>query len=167
MTMGSNTRDKKREELKRIWPNQNCFDCGKTPEQCGEEWHEIHHLNGDDTDHRIQNIVWACHGCNHKLEFRKANLLEREATPEMKKSEQRKPAFYSWLWNKIQNNNFHYPLGDAIDSGAYNFAIDIVTVKRWLRPLCSNDGPYKIIPFGKMGQEHIAMKGKNFGLEDQ
>lgn len=167
MSIGSNTRDKLRETLLRLWPKQNCFDCGRTPEQCGTEYHEIHHINGDDADHRLANIIWACHGCNHKLEYRKIKLQGREFTPEQKKSEERKPVFYKWLWDRIQQANYHTDFEDGINSGAYIFGVDIVTIRRWMKPLMSSAGPYKLIAFGKLGETHIAMKGKSFSLEEE
>lgn len=167
--MGTNSRQRMTNKslLHKMYPDERCFDCGKIPEEVGQLEHEIHHKNGDDTDQNPMNLLWACHGCNHKKEYRKDALLgNTDLRPEHKIAVEVKPVFYNWLWHKIQENNFHYPLIDAINSGAYNFSVDITTIKRWLQPVAySMDGPYKIMPHGRMGAPHICMKGKVFDLE--
>lgn len=167
--MGTNARQRMQNKsiLKKMYPDERCFDCGKIPAEVGMDEHEIHHKNGDDTDQNPLNLLWACHGCNHKKEYRKDVLLGNpDLRPEHKVAVEVKPAFYNWLWNTLQENNFHYPVVDVINSGAYNFSVDVSTVTRWLKPVAySTAGPYRVMPFGRMGQPHICVKGKNFDLE--
>lgn len=155
------------EILLKMYPEQKCFNCGKTPADYGLLKHEIHHVDGDDTNNDPLNLLWACHGCNHRKEFRKINLLgRRDMTPEQRKSEERKPVYYQWIWQTLQEKQGHYNLEQLIDGGAYLFKVDVVTTKRWLKPLYSDFGPYKLIAFGRLGETHLCVKGKSFDLED-
>lgn len=152
--------------LRTMFPDEKCFNCFKTPSEIGIFKHEIHHIDGDDTNQDPLNLLWACHGCNHKADFRKTILIgTRERTPEQKKAEDRKPIALQWVWNLLQDNNRHYNYDQLIAGMSYNFDISIITARRWLVPFISDFGPYKKIAWGKMGEIHVCVKGTSFDLE--
>lgn len=61
--------------LLKIYPEQKCMNCGKTPKEKKQSKHNIFHLDRNDKNNEIPNLIWLCHGCCGLSEFRKANLL--------------------------------------------------------------------------------------------
>jgi len=137
-----------------------CEHCQKTIEELGVKKLEIHHKNGDTSDCSDKNLCLLCHGCNHLLIFRKKKLMqEREHTPEHKKSIEKKPIFLRWLSHKIQENNFHYNYDEIIGGGAYLTGCDVTTIRRWIRPLLSEEGPFSLSQ-NQLGELCVYLKGK-------
>lgn len=110
---------------------------------------------------KLENMKLFCHGCNHLNLFSKQTIQAAEnATPEHKKNMIKEPYFRQWILGKMYENNYHYPLDEIIDSGAYIVGVSTETIKRYLRPLCSDDGPFTK-PIGWAdGNLHIFVKGK-------
>ncbi len=46
------------------WMDRRCRDCGRSDRPL-----EVHHVNGDPTDNRIQNTIPLCRDCHHKATF--------------------------------------------------------------------------------------------------
>lgn len=165
MPMNQRTHDALYPMIKEIW-GETCSHCRKTPDELSVRQLEIHHKNGDDDDHRIENLRFLCHACNHLPQFRKKILMEeREYTPEHKKSIKRKPVFLHWLANELMEHNWHIGFDDAVDSGSYISGCDVVTIRRWLKPLLSKKGPY-ILWTDQKGEPSIYLKGKEPYFEE-
>jgi len=144
-----------------------CSYCQKTTEELGVLKLEIHHTDYQDNKPlEIVNKRLMCHGCNHLEIFRKAEInSERAHTPEHRVKLDREHGFRNWMWDKLQNNNHHYSYEEIVASGAYQFDVSIITIKRWIIPLVSEDGAFKIIAFGRLGEKHICTKGVSFDFE--
>lgn len=109
---------------------------------------------------KLENMRILCHGCNHLLSLRKERIESVNATPEHKKNMEKEPLFRNWILGLLQEHNFHYELDEIIDSGAYTIGVSVETIKRYLRPLCSSDGPFTKPIAWADGTLHIFMKGK-------
>ncbi len=134
-----------------------CQYCQRTKSEVGIlEIHEIRY----ERPLRIDNMKLFCHGCNHLNIFSKENINSVNATPEHKKNMVKEPYFRQWVLGKMYENNYHYPLDEIIDSGAYTIGVSTETIKRYLRPLCSLDGPFTQAIAWADGALHIFVKGK-------
>lgn len=120
---------------------------------------EIHHINGDNSDNRLENMLLLCHGCNHRIPKAQQAVSQRDYTPEHKKNLEKEPLFEKWLYGKLMENNWHYELDEVIDSGAYVCNVSVETIKRYLRKLTSKEGPYTT-KANTYGQMHVWLKGK-------
>jgi len=130
-----------------------CSYCQKTPQELGVVRLEIHHTDYQEFENSltIRNKRLMCHGCNHLEIFRKSEInSERAYTPEHKVKIDRERGFRRWMWDKVQTNNHHYSYDEIVASGAYQFDVSIITIKRWIMPLVSEDGAFKITAFGKL-----------------
>lgn len=119
---------------------------------------EIHHRDGDDTHNKLNNMALLCHGCNHRIP-KATQLSQREYTPEHKINIEKEPLYQKWLYGELMIHNWHIPLKDAIDDGAYNVGVSVETTKRYLRKLTSKSGPYAIAT-GQFGTRYVWLKGK-------
>lgn len=134
-----------------------CFLCHRLKEEIGIlEVHETRYTKPLDSGY----MRLLCHGCNHKPELSKQNIIsQREHTPEHKKNLEAEPYYENWLYGELMLNNWNIPLDDAVDNGAYNVGVSPETIKRYLRKLTAKDAPY-IIYAGDFGQMHVWLKSK-------
>ena len=108
---------------------------------------------------KLENFKFLCHACNHLQTISKENIDAVNATAEHKKNMVKEPYFRQWVLGKMMENNYHYAMDEIIDAGAYMVGVSTETIKRYLRPLCSEDGPFTK-PIGWAdGNLHIFVKG--------
>lgn len=134
-----------------------CRMCTKLKDEVGIL--EIHHVNGDDSDNRLENLLFLCHGCNHRIPRAQQAVTQRDYTPEHKKNIEKEPLFGKWLYGELMKSNWHYSLDEAIDSGAYVCDVSVESIRRYLRKLTSKAGPYTT-KANRYGEMHIWLKGK-------
>lgn len=139
-------------ELTQIY-GEVCVLCVRTPQDLNVENLELHELKYE-RPLQIRNFAFLCHGCNRLKSLRKKEILDRELSASHKKNLESRPLFERWLRTTLQESNHHYPLDEVIDSGAYISNCNIETVKRWVRALVSDAGPYSITA-NKHGVMHL------------
>lgn len=130
--------------------------------RCGNAGEEIHHINGDDTDNRIENLCLLCHGCNNLRKLQKKNLpvSRRDYTPEHKKNMVKEPLFRKWLEGKLLENNGHYSMDNVIDEGAFYTDVSTETIKRYLSKLCDHPSSPYLSAAGTFGQIDVWFRKK-------
>ena len=130
--------------------------------RCGNSGEIIHHVNGDETDNRIENMDILCHSCNKLKSLQKKYLpvSRRDYTPEHKKNLVKEPLFRKWLEGKLFENNFHYPLDDVIDEGAFIVDVSTETIKRYLSKLTDHPSSPYVTHAGRFGQIEVWIKDK-------
>lgn len=135
--------------------------------RCGKPGEEIHHINGDDTDNRLENMCILCHGCNHLKKLQKKNLpvSRRDYTPEHKKNLIKEPLFRRWLEGKLMENNGHYPFDHVIDEGAFITDVSTETIKRYLSKLSDHPSSPYVTHAGQFGEIEIWMRS-NVPMDD-
>ena len=137
-----------------------CMRCGKTGEI-------IHHVNGDDRDNRLENMVILCWSCNKlkSLQKRYLPVSRRDYTPEHKKNLIKEPLFAKWLQGKLSENNDHYPYDYVIDEGAYFCNLSVETIKRYLSKLSDHPSSPYVTKAGTFGEMEVWVKGKEPQLD--
>jgi len=133
-----------------------CAGCTRLKDEVGIL--EIHHLDGDDDNNELENLKLLCHGCNHRIP-KASQVSQREHTPEHKKNIEKEPLYERWLYGELMIHNWHIPLDDAINDGAYVVGISVETVKRYLRKLTAKSAPYTV-KAGRYGTRYVWLKGK-------
>ena len=134
-----------------------CQGCTKLLNEIGIL--EIHHKDGDTSNNDLDNMVLLCHGCNHKIEKKDQAISQRDYTPEHKKNIEKEPMYERWLYGELMLNNWHIPLEDAIDDGAYTIKVSVETIKRYLRKLTSKSAPYTTMA-SQFGIMNVWLKSK-------
>ena len=134
-----------------------CWKCQKTKDEAGIlEIHEIQYTIPLDSSY----MRLLCHACNHNPLLRKQEILsQQERDPSHEKNIQCEPYYEDWLYGQITSNNWHITLTDAIDNGAYETGISVITAKRYLRKLTSKTAPYAIHA-SSFGIMHVWLKSK-------
>jgi hypothetical protein len=129
--------------------------------RCGNSGRDIHHVNGDDTDNRIENMCILCHACNKLKKLQKKNLpvSRRDYTPEHKKNIVKEPKFKKWLQGKMFEKNYHYPLDFVIDEGAWHCNVSTETIKRYLSKICGHPSAPYTIESGQNGEMEVWLIG--------
>ena len=131
--------------------------------RCGKEGTDIHHVNGDDTDNRIDNLDLLCHSCNKLKRLQKKYLPVNSATYQIsaahKKALEAEPSFRRWLLGKMMVNNGHYPLDYVKREGAFVHKVSTVTIERYIDKLTDHPSSPYIIGPGQLGQE-VYLKDK-------
>ena len=134
-----------------------CWKCQKTREEVGIlEIHEIQYAKPLDSN--FMRLL--CHSCNHDPAVRKQETISRrDHGLEHKKKVDAEPYYEDWLYGELMLNNWHIPYDDAIENGAYNCGVSIVTAKRYLRKLTAKDAPYTT-QANQFGNCHVWLKSK-------
>lgn len=156
----SNLNKKEREKFYELLVQRDgeyCQLCGKTKKEAAIL--EIHETKYD-RPLQINNMKLLCHGCNHNPSLTKSEIYQRDPTPEHKKNIEKEPFFRQWLYGKLLENNYHYPYDEVIDSGAYVCGVSTETIKRYLRPLMSDEGYLSKPMASQSGELHVYIKGK-------
>ena len=153
--MNKRTRDKLYEFLVER-DGEYCAMCTRLKDEVGIL--EIHHKDGDDDHDQPDNLKLLCHGCNHRIP-RASQVSQREYTPEHKLNIEKEPLYERWLYGEVMIQNWHIPVKDAIDDGAYTIGVSVETVKRYLRKLTAKSAPY-VIMSGRYGTRYVWLKGK-------
>ena len=109
---------------------------------------------------RVENMKLLCPSCNRIDELSKEKIDSTNASAEHKKNLIKEPYFRQWLIGKMYENNYHYQLDEIIDSGAYVVGVSTETIKRYLHPLCSEEGPFTKPIAWADGNLHIFVKGR-------
>ena len=168
--MPKNVRSKIYPRLLDIWP-EICSNCQKTTKELGIQPFnpstgkgglELHHVRYDIRLDDVRFIRFMCHGCNHKSDFSRSELekYNNDLSASMRANIDKHQIFLDWISDQMQLNHFCMELDEIIDSGAYVSGANTVTVKRWLDPLCSKEGPFsKPVAIG--GVLCIYLKGAN------
>lgn len=135
--------------------------------RCGKQGEVIHHVNGDDTDNREENMDILCISCNKLKSLQKKYLpvSRRDYTPEHKKNIEKEPLFCKWLEGKLQEHNSHYLYDYVIDEGAYHCNVSVETIKRYLSKLSDHPSSPYVTYAGQYGQMEVWIKGKEPRLE--
>lgn len=155
------------------WP-EICSNCQRTLDECNLRkfdpqtktgGFEIHHTRYDVdlTDPRYTRFM--CHACNHRKEFSKSTIMafENEISASHKANIVKHPIFLEWFSNEMVERNYHMPLSEVINGGAYVSGANIKTVRGWLKPLTE----HKEAPFGitnVFGVDTVYLKGKEMNL---
>lgn len=134
-----------------------CWKCQKTRAEVGMlEIHEIQHTKPLDSN--FMRLL--CHSCNHDPALKKQEIIsQRDHSLERRKKLEAEPYYEDWLYGELMLNNWHMPFHDAVENGAYNCGISIVTAKRYLRKLTAKDAPYTT-QANQFGIYHIWLKSK-------
>ena len=109
---------------------------------------------------KIENMKLLCPSCNRIDELSKEKIDTTNASAEHKKNLIKEPYFRQWIIGKMYENNYHYQLDEIIDSGAYVVGVSTETIKRYLHPLCSEEGPFSKPIAWADGNLHIFVKGR-------
>jgi len=144
--MGMNKRQREYyfPQLVAIYETDLCIRCGNPGEM-------IHHINGDDTDNRLDNMCILCRGCNKLKRLQKKHLpvstISYQISAAHKKNLIAEPRFRRWLLGKLMGNNGHYPLSLVVKQGAFECKISTETAKRYIEKLTDHPtSPYLILP---------------------
>jgi hypothetical protein len=127
---------------------------------------ELHHTRYDVGMANPDVIRFMCHSCNHLEQFSKTTIIahENELSASHKTNLEKHPIFLEWFSHKITENNFHLPLSEVVNGGAYISGANVKTVQGWLKPLAySNESPFTITRV--LGMDTIYLKGKEPRLE--
>ena len=139
-----------------------CKKCGLTPDEL-RKWGRsepvllLDHKDNNNKNNEPENHQLLCRSCNRIKNPHKPTILERSMTPEMSINKKSEPYFRNWLLGKIMEKG-HVGYNDAVDSGAEECEVSIVTIKRYLRKCLSSAGMYELGWF-QSGTVHIYAKG--------
>ena len=133
-----------------------CQLCQKTKDQVSIL--QIHELKYE-RPLRLDNMKLLCPSCNRISDLSKEKIDSVNATPEHKKNMVKEPYFRQWVLGKMYENNYHYELDEIIDSGSYIIGVSTETIKRYLKPLCSEEGCFSKPIAWADGNLHIFVKG--------
>ncbi len=160
-------------EVQKRWL-EICSNCNKTLDECNLNpfnpstqtgGFELHHTSyeGELIDPSI--IRFMCHGCNHRSEFSRQTIMEfeNEISASHKANIVKHPIFLEWFSNNMVENNYHVPLNDVLNGGAYISGANVKTVRGWLKPLAEHpDAPFGIVKI--KGVETVYLKGKEMKI---
>lgn len=160
-------------KMQTMWP-EVCSYCQRTLDECNLRPYnpqartggfEIHHIRYDIDLRDPHYTRFMCHACNHKRELSKETIMafENEISASHKANIIKHPLFLEWFSNEMVERNYHMPLKEAINGGAYISGANIKTVMGWLQPLAFHDNA----PFGVTnvtGVDTIYLKGKEMRL---
>ena len=161
-------------QVQAVWP-EVCANCNKTLDQCNLKpfdprtmtgGFELHHIRYDlgMTEPRV--VRFMCHSCNHREEFSKQVILEHEneLSASHKANLQKHPIFLAWFSNEMVENNYHMPLSEVINGGAWVSGANVKTVQGWLKPLAySKQSPFAVVAV--LGVDTVYLRGKESRLE--
>jgi len=139
-------------QLLELWP-EVCAFCQRTLKEIGGSpfdyrtgtgGFELHHTRYDIRLDDVRFIRFMCHACNHRSEFSRSELekYNNELSASMRSNIDKHQIFLDWLSDQMQENHNCMIYDEVIDSGSWVSGANPVTVKRWLKPLCSNEGPF-------------------------
>lgn len=152
-----------------------CANCLRTLDECNLRnfdpetrtgGFEIHHIRYDVdlTDHHYTKFM--CHSCNHRKEFSKITIMayENEISASHKANISKHPLFLEWFSHEMTQRNFHMPLNEVINGGAFISGANVKTVRNWLKPLAEHkDSPFGIT--NVYGIDTVYLKGKEMKLD--
>lgn len=142
-----------------------CSYCMKTLSELNLPKLEVHEIVYE-RPLKIRNMRLLCHSCNHLEMFSKKIIKEmRDYLPEHKISLEKRPIFLKWLSNYMAEHNWHIELDEAVNSGAYITGMHVQTIKNWIRPLISEEGPFIRWP-NSLGTDSIYVKGREPHTEE-
>jgi len=142
---------------------EQCKKCGRKPPN------EVKKLLIDRIDNEGEyvhdNIQFLCYRCNYLKNPRmKERPLDKcECVSEGESSEkvdldivtsidinrQKQPLCQPYVENRLAKHPEGIEYGDLVQSIAFKLKISSVTAERYLKPLCSSEGPFEIIQDGK------------------
>lgn len=70
---------RKLKEKKRRKDNYICQDCGITQEECKKKYGgilDVHHIDGDDTNNNLDNMISLCLSCHQKLHHKERRKIK-------------------------------------------------------------------------------------------
>jgi hypothetical protein len=160
-------------KMLKLWP-EVCAGCLRTLDECNLRkfdpvtktgGFEIHHTRYDIDLTDPSYTRFMCHGCNHKKEFSKETIMsfESEISAAHKANIVKHPIFLEWFAHEMEERNYHMPLSEAVNGGAYISGANVKTVRGWLKPLTEHtDSPFGIMPVH--GVDEVYLRGKEMRL---
>lgn len=152
-----------------------CSNCQKTLDECHLNpfdpvtrtgGFELHHTRYDLGITNPDVIRFMCHSCNHLEQFSKTIIIthENELSASHKTNLEKHPIFQAWFSNKMTEKNYHMPLSEVVNGGAYVSGAHVKTVRDWLKPLAySDESPFAVTSV--LGIDTVYLKGKEPRLE--
>lgn len=142
---------------------EQCKKCGRMPPN------EVKKLIIDRIDNKgeyvPENIQLLCYRCNYLKNPRKVplDLCECESVCDDESIEkigldkitsidinrQKQPSCEPYVEKRLAKQPEGIEYGDLVNSIAHKIKISSVTAERYLKPLCSSEGPFEIIQDGK------------------
>jgi len=146
------------------WPQLVERDGSDSCIRCGELGRIIHHINGDDTDNRLDNLCILCSSCNKLKRLQKKNLpvstLAYQISASHKKNLLAEPKFRRWLLGMLMSNNGHYPVDFVIKQGAFECDTSTETIRRYLEKLTDHPTSPYILATGQGGMIEVYLREK-------
>lgn len=155
--MGINqiTHDKIFALLKTMYPEEKCFVCGLNPYERATEKHNLFHLDRNDKNNDILNIMWICKSCTQLPELRKSSKLGDDYVSMNKASREK------WIKFLIKRDGFNCQICkrsldtvnkyivDHIDNTEHNDKDDVIGGN--LQLLCHPCNISKNPPYSNLG----------------
>ena len=147
-----------------------CCHCQKTCHELGlDEFNpatgkgglQLHHTSYAHPITDVRYIRFACPSCNRRQELSREAIIQNDSqlAPAHRENKKYRPLFDAWLSKSLQESNFHMPLKEVINGGAYHTGANVQTIKGYLAPHIDHpDAPFTIAD--DMGTPTLYLKGK-------